>query len=133
MQHQQPVQPMAARVWLGVLGAVLALAGLFFLIGGGKLINLGGSWYFLLAGTALLASGVQLVRRRPSGAWIYLAAFAATVIWALSEVGLDYWSLVSRLLAMTFGAAVVAASLPLLRKANGQTVACKSALTAAGV
>ncbi len=133
MQHQQPVQPVAARVWLGVLGAVLALAGLFFLIGGGKLISLGGSWYFLLAGAALLASGVQLVRRRPSGAWIYLAAFAATVIWALSEVGLDYWSLVSRLLAMTFGAAVVAASLPLLRKANGPAAGCKSAFTAAGV
>ena len=38
----------------------LALAGLFFLIGGGKLISLGGSWYFLLAGLGLLLSGLQL-------------------------------------------------------------------------
>jgi hypothetical protein len=46
MTHQEQAQPLAARIWLWVLGAALALAGLFFLIGGGKLISLGGSWYF---------------------------------------------------------------------------------------
>jgi quinate dehydrogenase (quinone) len=46
---------------------------------------------------------------------------------------LDYWSLISRLLALTFGAAVVAASLPLLRKAAGQPAQTKAALSLAGV
>jgi quinate dehydrogenase (quinone) len=40
-----------------------------------------------------------MVRRRVSGAWFYLGTFGATVLWALAEVGLDYWSLISRLLA----------------------------------
>jgi quinate dehydrogenase (quinone) len=133
MQHQHPTQPMAVRVWLWVLGAVLAVAGLFFLVGGGKLITLGGSWYFLLAGIGLLASGLQLLRHRPSGVWIYLATFAATVVWAVSEVGFDYWSLVSRLLAMTFGAAVIAASLPLMGKDNGERMASKGPFAVAGV
>ena len=133
MQHQEQARPLAARIWLWVLGAVLAVAGLFFMVGGAKLMSLGGSWYFLLAGIALLASGVQLIRRRASGAWIYLAVFVATVVWAFMEVGLDYWSLVSRLLAMTFGAAVVAASLPLLRTAQGERVARQGPLAAAGV
>ena len=115
MTQQARVPSLAVRLLLGVLGAVLAIAGLAFLIGGGKLISLGGSWYFLLAGLGLLLSGVQVLRGRRSGGWLYLATFAATVLWALAEVGLDYWSLVSRLLAMTFGAAVVSACLPLLQ------------------
>lgn len=133
MQHQEQTQPMAVRAGLWFLGAVLVIAGLFFLVGGGKLIALGGSWYFLLAGIGLLASGVQLLRHRASGAWIYLAMFGLTVIWAVCDVGLDYWGLVSRLLAMTFGAAVVAASLPWLRQAHGARVAAKGPLVAAGV
>lgn len=115
MTQQARTPSLAVRLLLGVLGAVLAIAGLAFLIGGGKLISLGGSWYFLLAGLGLLLSGVQVLRGRRSGGWLYLATFAATVLWALAEVGLDYWSLVSRLLAMTFGAAVVSACLPLLQ------------------
>jgi quinate dehydrogenase (quinone) len=31
-----------------ILGLALLLTGLFYLIGGGKLISLGGSWYFSL-------------------------------------------------------------------------------------
>ena len=128
MKHQAQALPLVARIWLWVLGAVLAIAGLFFLIGGGKLISLGGSGYFLLAGLGLVLSGVQLLRRRISGAWFYLGTYGATVLWALSEVGLDYWSLISRLLAMTFGAAVVAASMPLLSPA-----ARKAPFAAAGM
>ena len=135
MTHREQAQPLAARIWLWVLGAALALAGLFFLIGGGKLISLGGSWYFLLAGLGLLLSGVQMVRRRRSGAWFYLSTFGATVLWALAEVGLDYWSLISRLLALTFAAVAVLASMPLLRKAGepGKASSSKAPFAAAAV
>lgn len=131
---QQAREPsLAVRLLLGVLGAVLAMAGLAFLVGGGKLISLGGSWYFLLAGLGLLLAGVQVLRGRRSGGWLYLATFAATVLWALAEVGLDYWSLVSRLLAMTFGAAVVSACLPLLQGGAPRARGNKGPLALAGV
>lgn len=131
---QQAREPsLAVRLLLGVLGAVLAMAGLAFLVGGGKLISLGGSWYFLLAGLGLLLSGVQVLRGRRSGGRLYLATFAATVLWALAEVGLDYWSLVSRLLAMTFGAAVVSACLPLLQGGAPRARGNKGPLALAGV
>lgn len=110
----------AARLWLWLLGAVLTAAGLFFVIGGGRLLLLGGSWYFVIAGLVLLLSAIQTLRRKPAGAWLFLLAFAGTIVWALAEVGLDYWGLISRLLAMSFGAAVVLASLPLLRRASGR-------------
>lgn len=133
MQQQEQAQSQAARIWLWILGAVLAIAGLFFVVGGGKLISLGGSWYFLLAGLGLLAAGVQLARRRATGAWIFLITYGLTVVWALAEVGFDYWSLISRLLALTFGAVLVVASMPLLQANNGQALQAKGPLAGAAV
>ncbi|CAM3134184.1 quinate dehydrogenase (quinone) [Paracoccus aminovorans] len=126
----QPI-PSVARAWLWLLGAVLLAAGLFFVVGGGRLLSLGGSWYFVIAGIVLMLSAIQIFRARPAGAWLYLAAFAGTILWALFEVGLDYWGLVSRLLAMTFGAAVVTASLPILNRAAGRAARPAPPLVAA--
>jgi len=125
--------PIAAKLWLILLGTVILLAGLFFLIAGGKLVWLGGSPYFVLAGLALIASGALIARRRPLGALIFGATFAATVLWALWEVGFAFWPLTSRLLAMGVGATVVALSTPLLRKSAGQAPAWRPALMVAGV
>jgi quinoprotein glucose dehydrogenase len=87
------VQAVAYRV----VGALLLLVGLALTAGGGKLLALGGSPYYLLAGLGCLAAGVQLLRKRPSGNWIYLAVFAATVVWALAEVGPRFWQLLPRI------------------------------------
>jgi len=108
-----------ARAWLAVLGAIIIAAGLFFAVGGGKLVWLGGSPYFVIAGIALLVSGLLIIRRRPSGALLFGLVFLATVAWALWEVGLSYWPLNSRLLAIGVGASVVAFSYPLLRRSAG--------------
>jgi quinate dehydrogenase (quinone) len=121
------------RSWLLLLGGVILVAGLFFAIGGAKLVSLGGSWYFLLAGLALIASGVLIARRKPAGALVFGAVFVATVVWALADVGLVFWPLISRLLALGVGATVVAASLPLLRRAAGQAPAWRPALAVAAV
>ena len=67
MEKSEGRTPMAARIWLWILALVLLAAGLFFVIGGAKLITLSGSWYFVVAGVALLASAVQIARGRVSG------------------------------------------------------------------
>jgi quinate dehydrogenase (quinone) len=108
--------PMAARIWLWILALVLLAAGLFFVIGGAKLITLGGSRYFVVAGVALLASAVQIARGRVSGAVIFALTFLGTVLWALSEVGLEFWPLVSRLFAMAVGGLVIMLSVPLMTR-----------------
>ena len=85
-------------LWLArTLGVVIALIGLILLAGGGWLVALGGSAYYLLAGAGLLASGFFLFRGKSFGAWIFLAIFVATVPWAFWESGLDAWALVPRL------------------------------------
>lgn len=82
---------------LKVLAAVLLALGTWLAVGGAWLVRLGGSWYYLLEGVATIVCGVLLWRSRRLGLWLYVATFAATVVWALAEVGLDFWQLVPRL------------------------------------
>jgi quinate dehydrogenase (quinone) len=79
-----------------VVGAVIAALGLTLAGGGLWLLMLGGSAYYILSGIGYVVSGVLLWRRRPAGAWLSVAVFAATVAWALWEVGFSYWTLFPR-------------------------------------
>jgi quinoprotein glucose dehydrogenase len=85
-----------------------------FVVGGGWLISLGGSAYYLIAGSAIVASGAQLFRLRKSGAWLYAMVFAGTVLWSAWESGLDYWGWVPRLGLITAIAFVLTLLLPIL-------------------
>ncbi|MFN3353671.1 MAG: membrane-bound PQQ-dependent dehydrogenase, glucose/quinate/shikimate family [Brevundimonas sp.] len=99
---------------------MLALIGATLLIGGVWLVVLGGSPYYLLAGAALIASGVLLVMLRPLGAWIYFGVWIATLVWAVWEVGLQGWPLVPRIVAPTILLALVIAALPVLLPGRGR-------------
>jgi quinate dehydrogenase (quinone) len=105
---------------LVALGIPFALAGLFFLAGGAMLVARGGSWYYLLTGAVVLAAGVQIARGRSSGAWLFGLATLVTAIWALWEVGLDFWGLEARVFTFTMAAMVLALFVPLLRRAEGK-------------
>jgi quinate dehydrogenase (quinone) len=104
-----------AKLWLWLLAFVLLAAGLFFVIGGWRLVTLGGSWYFLAAGLLICISAIQIARGRPTGAALFGLVFVGTALWSVSEAGLTFWPLVSRLLAMAVGLVFVLLSLPLLR------------------
>lgn len=80
----------AYAVVLAVLGAALAYEG-------GRLVAVGGSWYYVLAGIAVLVAGVLLALGKRAGLWLFGATLAATIVWALWEVGLDGWGLIPRL------------------------------------
>lgn len=106
-----------------ILAALLILIGLVLAIGGGWLLALGGSFYYLLAGLGLIASGVMLWRLRLLGAWIYIGVFALTVLWALWEVGLNGWALVPRVVAPAVLLAFVIAAFPALDSRRGRRLA----------
>jgi len=84
------------RVQLWVLGGILALVGLVLAIGGGWLVALGGSFYYLITGLGCVLSGALICRGRITGIWIYAAIVAGTVLWALWEVGTQFWPLLPR-------------------------------------
>ncbi|HKX92788.1 MAG TPA: membrane-bound PQQ-dependent dehydrogenase, glucose/quinate/shikimate family, partial [Sphingomicrobium sp.] len=97
-----------------IVGGLLALIGLVLAVGGAWLAALGGSLYYVLAGLGLIASGFLLIRGDARGAYLYLAVFAATIVWALWEVGLNPWALVPRVVGPAVLAILVLLILPLL-------------------
>jgi len=80
-----------------VLGIVLILIGAALTAGGAWLAALGGSWYYVMAGLFLIASGILIAGGRSLGIWLYVALFVGTVVWAFWEVGSDAWALVPRI------------------------------------
>lgn len=94
-------QAVQAGIWVNICRFVFLIltliTGVALLIGGAKLLSLGGSSYYLLAGIAYLLITVLYFKRNKLGLWLSVATFVATVIWALYEVQINYWLLVSRL------------------------------------
>ncbi|MGH8177668.1 MAG: membrane-bound PQQ-dependent dehydrogenase, glucose/quinate/shikimate family [Steroidobacter sp.] len=84
-----------------IFSVVLVLLGLVFAAGGVRLISLGGSFYYALAGLALITSGALLWRRDRRGSFVYGLLLVATLLWSLFEVGVNLWALAPRLLALS--------------------------------
>jgi quinoprotein glucose dehydrogenase len=83
-------------MWL--FAVVLGVIGLIYVGAGAYLASLGGSIYYLVAGALFVAAAYFLFRGMRLGAWIFSGALALSVVWALWEVGFDWWALMPRLL-----------------------------------
>ena len=95
-----------SRLLPTLLGILLLLMGLAMLVGGIKLVTLGGSLYYLLAGIGFGLSGALLMAGRRAALGLYAIVLFASTVWALMEVGLDWWQLVPRL-ALWFAIGIV--------------------------
>ena len=80
-----------------ILSLVFWIVGLVLLGGGAWLMTLGGSWYYALAGVALIGVGVLMKPRLAAARGLYALFLMATAIWALWESGYDWWPLATRL------------------------------------
>lgn len=80
-----------------ITGVLVGITGVLVAGAGGWLVSLGGSPYYLIAGLALLASGVLLARRSAAALWVYAALLLGSTAWAVWEVGVDWWPLAARL------------------------------------
>ncbi|MCE4072441.1 MULTISPECIES: glucose/quinate/shikimate family membrane-bound PQQ-dependent dehydrogenase [Pseudomonas] len=102
------------------LGLIIALLGLALAAGGVRLVSLGGSWYFLVGGLAMALSGLLIALRKPVGAWLFAAFLIGTALWAVSDTGLVFWPLFSRLFMFSAIGVVVALVYPLLARSAGR-------------
>ncbi|BBD98412.1 membrane-bound PQQ-dependent dehydrogenase, glucose/quinate/shikimate family [Sphingobium amiense] len=85
-------------IWgLRAYAAILIATGLPLAAGGGYLVALQGSPYYLIAGVGLILSGGLLWARRCEGALLYLAILFGTIAWGIWEAGADGWRLIPRL------------------------------------
>ncbi|MEO8684125.1 MAG: membrane-bound PQQ-dependent dehydrogenase, glucose/quinate/shikimate family, partial [Devosia sp.] len=78
-----------------ILLSALVLAAIGIVLGGGGvwLIALGGSWYYLIAGIGFLLTAYFLLRRQALALWTYAAVVIGSILWAVWEVGFDWWQL----------------------------------------
>ena len=81
-----------------ILLTALVLAAIGIVLGGGGvwLIVLGGSWYYLVAGIGFVLTAYFLLRRQALALWTYAAVVTGSIIWAVWEVGFDWWQLGAR-------------------------------------
>lgn len=76
---------------------VLLATGLGMALPGVYLALLGGSWYYLVCGSAVTVSALLIWQGRRSGLYLFWLACAATLAWSLWEAGPDGWALMPRL------------------------------------
>lgn len=118
----------AGRVAVVIVGVLFLLLGLGLATGGGYLIALGGSWFYLPAGLAMAGVGVGLLLRKAWSVWLAWALLIVSAIWAFAEVGTDFWQLVPRSITFLVVALVATLAAPtLLRKNGAKALACKPA------
>ena len=73
--------------------ALIAIIGLVLTGGGGWLLSLGGSPYYLVTGIAFLLTADLLFRRKAAALWLYALVILGSLGWAVWEVGFDWWQL----------------------------------------
>lgn len=120
MDKQKRISTTATLVVM-VVGIAIAVLGGALAVGGIRLATLGGSWYFLIGGVVMTIAGLFIAWRKRAGAWLYALFYAGTIIWALVDVGWNYWPLLSRLFMFGVIALVVTLIYPLLAKAAGRS------------
>lgn len=105
------VVPRLLAVLLFIIGAAIALGGVW-------LLSLGGSAYYLLGGAAVVVAAILLWRGHRWAGPIYAVFLAVTLGWALWEAGIDGWALAPRLIGPAlFG---LAFTLPAVRRSIGR-------------
>ena len=88
--------PSRLRPIVPITGVVYALIGLALACGGVWLAALGGSLYYVIAGLGILITGALLIGGRGEALWVYAAVLIGTLVWAVSEIGFDWWPLAAR-------------------------------------
>jgi quinoprotein glucose dehydrogenase len=88
--------PIQRRPLVVLTGALFVALGLALAAGGAWLIVLGGSFYYVVAGMGVAFTGALVLARRSSALWIYALVLIGTLIWAVWEVGFDFWPLAAR-------------------------------------
>ncbi len=78
---------------LKITAVVFVLIGLALSIGGGQLLMLGGSAYYLICGLAFVLTAILLFLRKRVALHVYAAIVVVSLVWAIWEVGFDWWQL----------------------------------------
>src|SRR5215472_4859559 len=85
-----------SRLALTLTGAFCILFGVALAGGGVWLISLHGSAFYAVAGLGTVITGVLLLARMRAALWAFSAVLLGTFVWAVAEIGFDWWPLAAR-------------------------------------
>ena len=80
-----------------ILSVLFFVIGVAFLLGGGWLVSLDGSFYYFIAGVAFVAVAVLLRKRNTLANLIYAVFLVGTLMWSIDESGFSWWPLATRM------------------------------------
>ncbi|WP_313958583.1 membrane-bound PQQ-dependent dehydrogenase, glucose/quinate/shikimate family [Novosphingobium sp. 9] len=83
-------------LWLKITSVLVLLIAVVLVVAGGWLAALGGSVYYVIAGAAMAVTALLLWRGHRFAYPLYALIIAATMVWAVSEAGFDFWRLAAR-------------------------------------
>lgn len=81
----------AANWALALLATILLLLGIAMAAGGGYLVYLGGSGYFLITGIVIIVAAFLIFRHSPLGIWLFALSVLGTFAWSLWEINAKGW------------------------------------------
>lgn len=117
-----------------IVGSLLILFGIGLALGGAYLVSLGGSFFYLVAGIAMAIIGLGVIKKRSYAFWISIGLLIFATLWALWEVGTDFWQLVPRIITFLVIAIVLSIFAPILHsKDNQPTLSKKISWSLAGL
>lgn len=76
-----------------ITAILFTLIGIALAAGGGHLLMIGGSAYYLITGIGFVLTAILLFMRRPLALSLYALIVIGSLVWAVWEVGLDWWQL----------------------------------------
>ncbi|MNU51967.1 Quinoprotein glucose dehydrogenase [compost metagenome] len=76
-----------------ITAIIIALMGIALAGGGAYLLSIGGSAYYLLCGLGFLIVAALLIARKLLALHVYAVIVVASLVWAIWEVGFDWWQL----------------------------------------
>lgn len=88
-----------SRVGTWVFSSILGLIALVLCGGGLKLLMLGGSPYYLVAGVMIMVTAVMVAIKQKYAVTLYAIFLLGTAAWAIWESGFQPWPLVARVFA----------------------------------
>lgn len=87
------------RLLARIVFSLVLILSVGLVLGGGWLIALGGSWYYLGIGVLYVVACILALKQQPLSALLFVLAMLITAIWATWEVGFNFWALFPRILA----------------------------------
>lgn len=83
-------------MFIRMTSGVIGLIGLVLTGAGAWLAFLGGSVYYVVTGVLFLVTAGLLGYRKPAALQVYAVIVGSSLVWAIWEVGLDWWPLAPR-------------------------------------